>query len=231
MQPNSENFLYNELNTTVNGGNMPEQNPTHPHPNRIIKEMYLEINNIAQGINIGIFVLVLANQDFYRFQERFFSTPIFIIASLIISVIFWTRYYFHTEILDRSYTVISTLWFFCYLISQGISISLVTEPAKWLFGTGVFLFFGAGFYGLNLIEIHRKENRDAISLPEDFTTWQWHRLIELLIVSILSIVGGIIVSSNSPSALLAAIFAFCVAIWQLTITHDYRKYHFIEAGI
>jgi hypothetical protein len=210
---------------------MSEENPTTERPNNIIQDMYLEINNIAQGINIGIFVFVLANPDFYNFQERFYSSPIFILASFLISVIFWTRYYFDTEILNRSYTVVSTVWFFCYLISQGVSISMVTQPANWLFGTGAFLFFGAGFYWLNLIEIRRKENRAAISLPHGFTSWQWRRLIELLVVSILSIIGGFIVSTNPASALLAAVFALLVAIWQLVVAHDYRKYRFIETGV
>ena len=150
---------------------MPKQGQSANQPNHIIKDMYLEINNIAQGINIGIFVLVLATPSFYDFKLQFYSTPLFATASLLISVIFWTRYYFDTEILDRSYTVVSAVWFFCYLISQGVSISLVTQPAHWFLSTGIFLFFGAGFYALNIIEIRRKQRRDAISLPQKFVVW------------------------------------------------------------
>ena len=213
---------------------MPEPNSTRKsgkRPNHIIKDMYLEINNIAQGINIGIFVLVLASPSFYDFKSQFFSTPIFAIASLLISVIFWTRYYFDTEILDRSYTVLSAVWFFCYLISQGVSISLVTQPADWFLSTGVFLFFGAGFYALNMNEIRRKQRKNAISLPKKFVTWQWQRLIELLILSALSIAGKFIILTQPANALPAAIFALVIAVWQLIKTHDYRKYQFIETGI
>lgn len=210
---------------------MPKQSKGGQHPNHVIKDMYLEINNIAQGINIGIFVLVLATPSFYDFQSQFFSTPLFAIASLIISVIFWTRYYFDTEILDRSYTVISAVWFFCYLISQGVSISLVTYPADWFLSTGVFLFFGAGFYALNIIEIRRKQRSDALSLPKKFVLWQWQRLVELSVLSVLSIAGRFIILAQPANALPAAIFALVSAVWQLIKSHDYRKYQFIETGI
>jgi len=210
---------------------MPKQSNRAKHPNHIIKDMYLEINNIAQGINIGIFVLVLATPSFYDFQSQFFSTPLFAIASLVISVIFWTRYYFDTEILDRSYTVISAVWFFCYLISQGVSISLVTQPADWFLSTGVFLFFGAGFYALNITEIRRKQKKDAISLTEKFVSWQWQRLVELSVLSALSIAGRFIILAQPANALPAAIFALASAVWQLIKTHDYRKYQFIATGI
>ncbi len=210
---------------------MPKQNKNANRPNHIIKDMYLEINNIAQGINIGIFVLVLATPSFYEFKSQFFSTPLFAIASLIISVIFWTRYYFDTEILDRSYTVFSAIWFFCYLISQGVSISLVNQPANWFLSTGVFLFFGAGFYALNIIEIRRKLRNDAISIPQKFVIWQWRRLVELSVLSVLSIAGRFILLAQPANALPAAIFSLVVAVWQLIKTHDYRKYQFIETGI
>jgi len=209
---------------------VPTKNRNKNHPNRIIKDMYLEINNIAQGINIGIFVLVLASPAFYDFKIQFFSAPIFMLASLLISVIFWTRYYFDTEILDRSYTVLSTVWFFCYLISQGVSISLVTQPANWFFATGAFLFFGAGFYTLNIIEIRRKQKANVISVPKTFIVWQRRRLIELIILSILSIAGGILIATYPATALPAAFLALAVAVWQLVITHDYRKYQFIDTG-
>ena len=210
---------------------MPKQNKNANRPNHIIKDMYLEINNIAQGINIGIFVLVLATPTFYDFQSQFFSTPIYATVSLLISVIFWTRYYFDTEILDRSYTVISAVWFFCYLISQGVSISLVTQPADWFLSTGVFLFFGAGFYALNIIEIRRKQSSDTISLPQKFVIWQWQRLVELSVLSALSIAGRFIILAQPANALPAAIFALTSAVWQLIKTHDYRKYQFIATGI
>ena len=152
--------------------------------------MYLEINNIAQGINIGIFVLVLSTPGFYDFRTEYYSTPLFALASLFISVIFWARYYFDTELLDRSFTVLSAIWFFGYLITQGISISMVAQPTNWLMSTAVFLFFGAGFYALNLLEIHRKVKTKVLSLSSRFIVWQWKRMIELLILCVYALFEG-----------------------------------------
>jgi hypothetical protein len=210
---------------------MSKQKSTHQRPNHIVRDMYLEINNIAQGINIGIFVLVHSTPGFYDFQPEFYSTPLFALASLFISVIFWARYYFDTELLDRSFTVLSAVWFFGYLITQGISISMVAQPVNWLISTAVFLFFGAGFYALNLWEIRRKRKVKILSLKSNFIVWQWKRMIELLILSALCVVGRYIFVDQPSSAFLVSIFAFAVAIWQLVVTHDYRKYQFIETGI
>ena len=210
---------------------MPKRKSQSSHPNHVVKDMYLEINNIAQGINIGIFVLVLSTPGFYNFRSEYYSTPLFALSSLFISVIFWARYYFDTEVLDRSFTVFSAIWFFGYLITQGVSISMVTQPSHWLISTAGFLFFGAGFYVLNLWEIRRKTQANVLSLPTNYVTWQWRRMIELLILCISCVVGRYILLDQPSSALLISIFAFSVAIWQLVITHDYRKYQFIETGI
>ena len=210
---------------------MPKIKSQNHNPNHIVKDMYLEINNIAQGINIGIFVLVLSTSDFYNFRDEYYSTPLFALSSLFISVIFWARYYFDTEVLDRSFTVFSAIWFFGYLITQGVSISMVTHPSYWLISTAVFLFFGAGFYALNLWEIHRKAKADILSLSPKFIDWQKKRLVELIVLGVLCIFGRYILMNQPSSALLVSIFAFGIAIWQLVITHDYRKYQFIETGI
>lgn len=71
--------------------------------------MYLEINNIAQGINIGIFVLVLSTPGFYDFQPEYYSTPLFALASLCISVIFWARFFgFHLAFAGAVWQLIVT---------------------------------------------------------------------------------------------------------------------------
>ena len=210
---------------------MPRQKIKNHRPNHIVKDMYLEINNIAQGINIGIFVLVLSTPGFYDFRSEYYSTPLFALSSLFISVIFWARYYFDTEVLDRSFTVFSAIWFFGYLITQGVSISMVTQPSHWLISTAGFLFFGAGFYALNLCEIRRKTRANILSLPTNFVVWQWRRLFELIFLGGLCIYGRSIIVDQPASVLLISIIAFGTTIWQLFVTHDYRKYQFIETGI
>ena len=201
-------------------------------PHLIIKDLYLQINNISQGVNIGLFVVVLVTSNFYgSFAQTRYSAPLFALTNLFISIVFWARYYFDTEILNRSFTVISVLWFFAYLISQGVSISFITTPTAWLLSTGVFLFFGCGFYVLNLLEIRRKQKAGVMPRDYPFVNWQWRRMIELLVLSAMAFVGAYLVLINPAIALPAAIIALVISIWQLVVTNDYRKCKFIETGI
>ena len=150
----------------------------------------------------------------------------------LISIIFWTRYYFDTEILDRSYTALSAFWFFAYVVSQGISISLISIPVAWFLGTGLFLLFGAGFYTLNLSEIQRKRTAGmTLTLAPDFENWQRQRRVELLAFSALSFLGAGLAFVLPFTAFPAAMLALIAALWQLAITDDYRKRKFIETGV
>lgn len=202
-----------------------------PAPNDIIKDMYLQINNLSQALNVGIFVVILATPGFYSaIQGSFFSTPFFFAANLFISVIFWARYYFDTEILKRSFTIFSVLWYFAYVISQGVSISLVGTPALWLASTGIFLFFGSGFYAINLVEIRGKTRAGILKLEADFIEWQRTRLVELLVASLMAFTGAYMVSDQPAIAFPAALIAVAIAMWQLWVTNDYRSKGYIETG-
>jgi hypothetical protein len=131
----------------------------------IIKDLYLEITNIAQGANIAILVYSITARSFLAsLATGYLSPAIFALASLLIVVVFWARYYLDTGILERSFTVPAAIWFFAYSVAQGVSISFISTPWAWLAGTGVFLFFGFGFYVLNLSEIRRKQK--AGMMPE-----------------------------------------------------------------
>ena len=215
----------------------PRSNSRHRHdgsnsPDPIVKDLYLEITNIAQGTNIAIFVYVITTRDFsVSFTTGCFSAPIFAITSLLIVIIFWARYYLDTEILNRSFTVLSTSWFFAYVVAQGVSISLISIPAAWLGSTGVFLFFGAGFYGLNLREIRRKQRAGVMPEWPDFVNWQTKRMLELIVLSLAAATGAVLVAWCPALALPAAICAFIVSIWQIIITRDYRRFGFLETGV
>jgi len=164
-------------------------------------------------------------------EQKWPKGELFAVTSLFISVIFWARYYFDTEILNRSFTVISVLWFFAYLISQGVSISFIALPSVWLSSTGVFLFFGCGFYVLNLLEIRRKQKAGVMPMGYLFLNWQRRRMVELLVLSLMAFAGAYLVLLNPAIALPAAIIALVMAIWQLVVTNDYRRHRFIETGI
>ena len=166
-------------------------------PNSIVYEMYLEITNIAQGINLAALVIVLTTKDFYSSVEgNLYSPYLFSLANFFIIIIFWIRYYFDTEILKRSFTITSAIWFFCYVTAQGISISFLGDSQKWLFSTGIFLAFGAGFYILNILEIRRKSKAKVIHFQPDYILWQKRRIIDLVVVSLMSIVGAYLVRLN-----------------------------------
>ncbi|MEW5870378.1 MAG: hypothetical protein AB1894_13975 [Chloroflexota bacterium] len=141
-------------------------------PNHIIEDLYLEINNIAQGVTMGIFVLV-----------------------------------------------------------QGISISLVGSPVAWLVSTGLFLFFGSGFYVLNLQEITRKQQAGLIAAWPNFVAWQRRRGQELFCLSLAAFGGAGLVSWAPVATLPAALLCLGFAIWQLALTNDYRRLRFIRTGV
>lgn len=209
-------------------GNLMSRTP----PNSIIKDLYLEITNIAQGVNIAIFVYIIATRDFVSLTvNNYFSTPFIAIASLLIVVIFWARYYLDTVILNRSFTILSLIWFFLYVVVQGVSISFITDPVAWFMSTSVFLFFGAGFYWLNLREIERKQAAGILPACPEFVRWQAKRLIDLAVFSLLSFSGAILISLYPSLVLPAAIFTLTLALVQVRVTHDYRRLSFIETGI
>jgi hypothetical protein len=153
----------------------------HP-PNPVIRDMYLEITNISQALNIGLLVYVVANRPFYsNLGDTYYSPPLFALSSLIITVIFLTRYYFDTAILNRSYRVSSTLLFFLYGLAQGASVSLVGSPLAWVLATGALLFFGVLFYACNLREIRCKQKAGVMGAWPNFVCWQRKRMMELVI--------------------------------------------------
>lgn len=201
-------------------------------PNPIIKDLYLEITNIAQGANIALLVYVITTRSFLEsWISGYFSTVLFAATSLLIVIIFWARYYLDTEILHRSFTVLATFWFFTYVVTQGISISLISTPWAWLAGTGVFLFFGSGFYVLNLREIRRKQRAGIMPEWPDFVNWQAKRLIELAVLSLSALFSAFLVARKPVLALPAGICAFAASIWQLAITGDYRRLAFLKTGV
>jgi len=125
----------------------------------------------------------------------------------------------------------STLWFFIYVLAQGISISVIRWPVYWLAGTGAFLLFAAGFYILNLAELKRKHAAGILPQWPNFVAWQSRRLIDLIVIAALTFGGANAVRLHPPLALPAAIMAFLVAIWQLWATNDYRRHRFLRTGI
>lgn len=140
-------------------------------PPEIVEKMYLQINNISQGFAIAILIDSLAKRFMnggYTLIVEDIIVLLLAFSSLFISIIFWTRYYFDTYIINRSFSVRSIVWFFLYIISEGFCFRQVNEPVNWLFSTGIFLIFGFGFYVLNLSEIQRKvKNNIEINLPEN----------------------------------------------------------------
>lgn len=205
-------------------------NSSAPVPNPIVKNMYLEITNIAQGVNLAILVYILSTPSFWSSIEMgFLSAPVFAVCSFLIIAVFWIRYYLDTEILNRSFTVISALWFFGSEALQGITISFIASPAVWLGTTGLFLFFGAGFYWLNLKEIQRKTAE--LTLKASFVTWQKQRMQELGSMSIITLIAALVVMNYPAFAIPASLCALGIAVWQTAVTNDYRRLSFIETGL
>ncbi len=201
-------------------------------PNSIVKDMYLEITNIAQGVNLAAFVYVISSPNFRESLTENYFGPIFLsIASFLIVVLFWVRYYFDTEILNRSFTTLSAVWFFGYETAQGLSISFISKPVFWFISTGVFLFLGAGFYWLNIREISRKQKNKSMKFNPIFVNWQKARMIELGILSALSFSSAALLKNNQSLSFITGVFAIAIAIWQVVLTDDYRKKNFIDTGI
>lgn len=201
-------------------------------PNPIISNMYHEITNISQALNIGLLVLILTSQRFYESIVSFsFSTPLFAFASLLIVVIFWTRFYFDTAILNRSYTLFSTFWFFAYTVVVGTNISFIPSPSLWLLTAGILLFFGAGFYATNLVEIRRKQEAGVLPAWTNFARWQSNRMRDLLLMATAAEVAALAVWRYPTFSLPAGILTLLGAIWQATLTADYRKHRFLRTGL
>jgi hypothetical protein len=161
-------------------------------------------------------------------RTGYFSAPLFAVTSLVIIIIFWIRYYLDTEILRRSFTVFSVTWFFAYLVAQGITISFVTTPTAWLGAASIFLFLGAGVYFLNLKEIQRKQEAGVMPEWSSFVRWQSKRMIELSVLSFLTLSSAFLVTMYSALTFPVAIFALAITLWQLAIMTDYSKLGFIH---
>lgn len=200
-------------------------------PNPLIRDMYLEITNISQALNIALLVQALTDPFFYEsLPDTYYSPPLFAVTSLIITAIFWARYYFDTHILSRSYSVFATLLFFAYGVAQGGIVSFVASPFRWLIATGVLLLLGFGFYAYNLVEIDRKQRAGELPAWPNFVQWQRRRMVELLVISLLTLAGAYLVFRFPHLALPAAVIAFVVAVWQAVVTADYRKLRFLRTG-
>ncbi len=200
--------------------------------NPVIRDMYLEINSIAQGLNIGLLVLAVTDAKFLEsIITTYYASPLLAISAFIISVNFWVRNYFDTEMLNRSYTMFSSILFFGYVITQGIGISFVSSPLKWFTSTGVFLLFAFAFYAYNLIEIERKQGFGVLPPMPAFIQWQRKRLIDMAVLCTMAFVGAYLVLRFPDLTPLAAITALILSIWQSIITDDYRRSRFLRTGI
>ncbi|KAF0108492.1 MAG: hypothetical protein FD146_1066 [Anaerolineaceae bacterium] len=219
---------------------MPAQKPVVPSrltPPEVIEKMYMQINNISQGFAIAILIDALADRfmnNAHMFSSDDFSTLLLAFTSLCISIIFWTRYYFDTFILKRSFSVRSIMWFFAYIVTEGFSFKQINEPFNWFVSTGIFLAFGFGFYALNLAEIQRKQkNKIKLNLPEKYsdtlnkyTLWQKFRLIDLFILTTLAFAGAALISAYSSLQYLIGAITLFIVLWQLAKSRDYKKFGF-----
>ncbi len=226
---NSNSF---NSSTSAQGQSTQSESTGNSSPNPVVKILYLEITNIAQGVNIAIFVFIVTTGDFITsMAANYYSSLFLAMTSLLIVIVFWVRYYLDTEIIDRSLTVLSVTWFFLYTVVQGISISLILIPFAWFLFTSLFLFFGAGFYFLNLNEIRRKLEVGVMAECPTFMDWQKRRMYELIMLAALTLCGGLLLIRNPALVFLESIIAFVVALWQINRTRDYRKLGFIETGV
>jgi len=214
--------------------------PSQLTPPEVIEKMYMQVNNISQGFAIAILIDTLAERfmnNTHLLGWEDFSTLILALSSLCISIIFWTRYYFDTFIIKRSFSVRSVIWFFAYIVAEGFSFKQINEPANWFISTGIFLAFGFGFYFLNLGEIKRKQKgKTKLNLPEKYKDtldayykWQRFRLIDMVVLSALSFAGAALtlayVSLQYPIGVVTLIFA----LWQLSKSRDYKKFGFANS--
>jgi hypothetical protein len=204
--------------------------------NEVVEKMYLQINSIVQGFAVSILITALAGLHWPDIiVNRDFATPCFAFASFFISIVFWSRYYFDTVIIKRSFGIYPIVWFFLYIVAEGISFTKIGEPVMWLISTGVFLFFGAGFYLLNLLEIHRKqENKIKIYVADndvkEYLKWQKMRFLDLIMASVMVFAGAYIVTLYPASASLAGFAALVISLWQLDKSSDYKRLRFLRPG-
>lgn len=181
---------------------------------------------------VGLLVLAVTDTKFIEsITTTYYASPILAISALIISVNYWVRNYFDTEIIKRSFTVFSSALFFGYVITQGISISFVSSPPKWFISTGVFLLFALVFYAYNLNEIARKQRLGVLASMSVFVQWQRKRLVDMTVLCIISFSGAYIVLQYPALAPLAALVALVFSIWQTIITEEYRTFRFLSTGI
>ena len=205
--------------------------------NEVIEKMYLQINSIAQGFAVSILISVLAGFNWPGIiANRDFATPFFSFASFFISIVFWSRYYFDTVILKRSFGIYAMVWFFLYIVAEGISFTKIGEPVMWLISTGIFLFFGAGFYIFNILEITRKqEKRIKINVADsdvkEYLKWQKMRFLDLFLVACMALADARIVMLYPASAPLAGFAALIISLWQLDKSTDYRRLRFLRTGL
>lgn len=211
-------------------------------PPEVIEEMYMQVNNISQGFAIAILIDTLADRfmnSSHIFGWDDLGTLILALSSLCISIIFWTRYYFDTFIIKRSFSVRSVVWFFAYIVAEGFSFRQIFEPINWFFSTGIFLAFGFGFYFLNLAEIKRKQkSKIRLNLPGKYTDalnnysrWQKLRLIDMIILTALSFAGAILVSMYSSLLYPIGAVTLFIAFWQLSKSRDYKKFGFSNSHV
>ena len=211
-------------------------------PPEVIEKMYMQVNNISQGFAIAILIDTLADRfmnNSHLFDWADLSVLILAFTSLCISIIFWTRYYFDTFIIKRSFSVRSVVWFFVYIVAEGFSFKQIDEPVNWFFSTGIFLAFGFGFYFLNLAEIKRKQKgKIKLNLPEKYTDtlnkyfrWQKFRLIDMIVLTALSFVGAILVSIYSSIQYPAGAITLFIVLWQLSKSRDYKKFGFSNSHV
>lgn len=218
-------------------------------PTEFVQKMYLRINNISQGFAVALLIQSLSecfmNEHHISSVDDFYTLTLSF-TSLFISIIFWTRYYFDTQAIKRSFSVKSVTWFFLYVIAEGFSFRQIEEPVNWLVSTGIFLLFGVGFYILNLSEIPAENNKHSHRIKQkvnifkrlwewpkgtycylfkekrSFRNWQKERLLDMIFLSSLSFIGGYLVSEYQvliyPISLLTLLFS----TWQLSKSKDYK---------
>lgn len=206
-------------------------------PQEVIEKMYMQVNNISQGFAIAILIDTLAERfmnNSHLLSWDDFSVLILALASLSISIIFWTRYYFDTFIIKRSFSVRSVIWFFTYIVVEGFSFKQINEPVNWFFSTGIFLAFGFGFYFLNLGEIKRKQkSKTKLNLPEKYkdtlkaySNWQRFRLADMVVLTVLSFAGAALTSAYISLQYPIGIVTLLIVLWQLSKSRDYKKFGF-----
>lgn len=224
-------------------------------PIEFVQKMYMQINNIAQGFAVAILIEALAerfmNGAYSLVADDFYILNL-ALTSLFISIIFWTRYYLDTEVIKRSFSVRSVTWFFLFIVSEGFSFKQISEPVNWLFSTGIFLFFGFGFYILNLAEIPKpkKKQKNRLKTKDNFfrkvwnwveatyrylfkekkiyRDWQKERLVDIIILCLLTFVGGRLVTSEPLLIYPISIVTLLFAVWQLSKSRDYKKFGFLD---